>query len=134
MLSPTFTGGAVVAATRPDGRVLLVTHAYAQGWGLPGGLLDRGETPAVTVRREVREEVGLDVDVAPHGVAVLTPNRRHFNFVFRAAICDDVADEVSSRTPEITGVGWFALDDLPDLLDFTDLLLAAVGLEPSENP
>lgn len=128
-LSPTFTGGAVVAATRPDGRVLLVTHAYNTGWGLPGGLLERGETPAATVQREVFEEVGLPIDVGPHGVAVLTPGRRHFNFVFTASITDAAADGVVPCTPEITAADWFALDALPELLEFTDLLLAAVGLE-----
>lgn len=130
-LSPTFTGGAVVAVTRPDGRLLLVTHAYNTGWGLPGGLLDRGETPAMTVRREVREEVGLDVEVQRHATAVLTPGRRHFNYVFTANVDDLAADAAVSKTSEITGVGWFALDSLPaQLLEFTDLLLRAVGLLP----
>lgn len=129
-LSPTFTGGAVVAATRPDGRVLLVTHAYNTGWGLPGGLLDRGETPAITVRREVREEVGLDVDVQRHATAVLTPGRRHFNYVFTATVDDAAADAVAPATSEITDADWFALDDLPHLMEYTDLLLGAVGLLP----
>lgn len=128
MLSPTFTGGAVVAATRSDGRVLLVSHAYTTGWSLPGGLLDKGETPAMTVRRELHEELGLRIDVEHHATAVLTPGRRHFNYVFTAAIADAAAAAVTPRTPEITGVGWFALDDLPHLMEFTDLLLGAVGL------
>ena len=129
-LSPTFTGGAVVAVTRPDGRVLLVTHVYNTGWGLPGGLLDRGETPAATVRREIREEVGLEIEVPRHATAVLTPSRRHFNYVFTASVDDVTADAVATSTSEIADLGWFALDDLPALLEYTDLLLGAVGLLP----
>jgi ADP-ribose pyrophosphatase YjhB (NUDIX family) len=46
--------------------VLLVKRAFPprQGeWSLPGGQLELGESLAEGVRREVREETGLDVDV-----------------------------------------------------------------------
>src|SRR5579875_582313 len=43
-------------------RVLLVWHTYGHpGWGLPGGMLRRGEDPTDTTRRELREELGLHV-------------------------------------------------------------------------
>jgi 8-oxo-dGTP diphosphatase len=48
--------------------VLLVKRALPprQGeWSLPGGLLELGESLADGVRREIREETGLDVDVGP---------------------------------------------------------------------
>jgi 8-oxo-dGTP pyrophosphatase MutT (NUDIX family) len=44
-----------------DGRVLLVHRSDTDNWGLISGWVDPGETPATTVVREVREEVGLDV-------------------------------------------------------------------------
>lgn len=55
-------GGIVVEA----GRVLLVKRSHeplAGRWSLPGGLVEIGETLAEAVRREVREETGLDVRV-----------------------------------------------------------------------
>jgi 8-oxo-dGTP diphosphatase len=49
-----------------DGRVLLVERARppsAGMWTVPGGRLERGETLAQAVSREVREETGLVVEV-----------------------------------------------------------------------
>ena len=44
------------------GRVLLVRHAgHADGWGVFGGAVEIGETPAQTAIREAREEIGAEV-------------------------------------------------------------------------
>jgi 8-oxo-dGTP diphosphatase len=60
------------------GEVLLVQRARPprQGqWGLPGGLIDLGETLLDGVRREVREECGIEVEVGDL-VAVFEPIHR----------------------------------------------------------
>ncbi len=60
-----------------EGRLLMLRQSHRWGWTLPGGLLDRGEGPDVTARREVAEETGLDVEPAlPFGVVVDTDARR----------------------------------------------------------
>ena len=49
-----------------DGRILVVQRgrgAYAGAWAIPGGRQRRGETMQEAVRREVREETGLIVEV-----------------------------------------------------------------------
>src|SRR4030095_9454995 len=56
------TAGAVVTDSR--GRVLLLKHRFrpGSGWGLPGGFIERGEQPVDGLRRELREEIGLEIE------------------------------------------------------------------------
>src|SRR6266536_6256010 len=43
-----------------DGRVLLVDPTYKPTWDLPGGAVEKEESPHAAWRREVTEELGLD--------------------------------------------------------------------------
>ena len=46
----------------PDGRVLLVRKRGTTRYMQPGGKIEAGETAAQCVVREVREELGVDLD------------------------------------------------------------------------
>jgi 8-oxo-dGTP diphosphatase len=59
-----------------EGRILLVDPRYKPDWDIPGGMAESNEPPHEAVRRELREELGLDITVAgmlvvdwvsPHG-------------------------------------------------------------------
>jgi 8-oxo-dGTP diphosphatase len=68
----------VAAVVMRDDHVLLVQRGRepAKGlWGLPGGMLELGETLAEAVRREVLEECGIEVEVGPL-VGVFEPMQR----------------------------------------------------------
>jgi 8-oxo-dGTP diphosphatase len=43
------------------GRVLLVKPTYKDGWEIPGGYVEAGESPRAAAAREVKEELGLAV-------------------------------------------------------------------------
>jgi 8-oxo-dGTP diphosphatase len=62
---PTMFGAAAALFTDPAGRVLLVKPNYRARWSLPGGILEHGEPPHVGCRREVAEELGLDIAPGP---------------------------------------------------------------------
>jgi 8-oxo-dGTP pyrophosphatase MutT (NUDIX family) len=55
-------GTGLTAAARvrdSDGRIALVQNRWSDGWILPGGAVESGETPTEAARREVLEETGL---------------------------------------------------------------------------
>jgi 8-oxo-dGTP pyrophosphatase MutT (NUDIX family) len=55
--------GAVVVILDETGKVLLQQRKHPKGsWGIPGGLMELGESTEDVARREVYEETGLTVD------------------------------------------------------------------------
>jgi len=64
------TLGANCALIDSSGQVLLVRHSYVPGWSFPGGGVERGETVMRALKRELAEEVGVELEAAPrlHGV------------------------------------------------------------------
>lgn len=55
--------GVSVLACDAQGRLLLVRHSYGSGaWSLPGGGRQRREDPEATARREMREELVVELD------------------------------------------------------------------------
>ncbi|MFF2506317.1 NUDIX domain-containing protein [Streptomyces sp. NPDC058067] len=71
--------GAAAIITDQIGRVLLVHPTYHEDdrWLLPGGVVEPGEHPDVTCRREITEELGLELPLsAALAVHSLTPHHR----------------------------------------------------------
>lgn len=115
-ISPSFTVGAMCFIERGDDHLLLVRHVYRARWGVPGGLLRRGEEAADGARREVFEEVGLAVDLVGEPTVVVDPEPQRVDVIYRASLAPGIdAIEAAPQSPEIAEVRWFARNDLPEL-------------------
>ena len=115
-VAPTFSVGAMCIIERADGRVLFIRHLYRKRWGVPGGLLQRDETPSDAARREVREEVGLDVDLVGEPAVNVDAEPRRIDIVYRARPVNEAdADRVRPSSVEVLEARWFLPTELPEL-------------------
>ena len=115
-ISPSFTVGAMCIIERSDGAILLVRHSYRRRWGVPGGLLQRGEDVEAGARREVHEEVGLMIEILGEPAVVVDPDPQRIDVVFRCRPAPGSdTDAIAPRSPEIVEARWFGPDELPEL-------------------
>lgn len=105
-----------------DGEVVLVYRKnYPEGWALPGGFLEEGETLAETCVREVKEEAGLKVEVVDQVGATpefgiydspdRDPRGRTVTAVF---VCKAVGGELKAET-DAKEVDLFELEEALEL-------------------
>ena len=107
------------------GRILLCQHTYRKfhPWGLPGGGLEYRERPEDGVRREVREETGLKVQVEKLLYAESAPNNHHISLIY---LCN-IVDGVFQPNYEISQTGFFRVDALPKLLPTEQALIERIA-------
>jgi 8-oxo-dGTP pyrophosphatase MutT (NUDIX family) len=133
LFAPSFTVGATCAIEREDGALLLVRVVYRNGWGLPGGLVNRREEIDSCARREVREETGLAIDLVGEPAVVVDARPQRIDIVYRARPADGVdVDSVEPHSPEVSDVRWFPAGALPELQP--EAVSALVALARSDVP
>lgn len=122
-VAPLHSVGALALVVGEDGSRLLVRQTYKDGWGMPGGILKRGEHPAEAVVRETREELGIMLEVIGEPAVVVDPGPRRVDIVYRARI---VRGDPRPVSDEIAEARWFPPDDLPVLQPEAVSALAAM--------
>jgi 8-oxo-dGTP diphosphatase len=107
------TAGAVVSDER--GRVLLLRHVLRKGsgWGIPGGFLMSGEQPEEAIRRELREETGLELESVELAFVRTLRHVRQVEIIFRGSMKADAVSGLEKGF-EIDRAEWFARDALPE--------------------
>lgn len=108
----TFTVSAAAAVVNDERKVLVLKHLLRPdgGWGLPGGFIDAREQPSDAIRRELKEETGIELDEL-RLLRVRTIGR-HIEMLFAARS----NDEARIMSQEIAEFGWYTFEELPDRL------------------
>jgi len=84
--SPVFRIGVFALIFDNQGRILLGHRRDTDWWNLPGGGMELGETVDEAVRREVREETGLEVEVERLVGVYSKPQKQEVVLTFRCHI------------------------------------------------
>jgi 8-oxo-dGTP pyrophosphatase MutT (NUDIX family) len=105
----------------PDGRVLLIEHRKSGSALPPGGHINPGEDPVQALRREVREEVGIDVEVLAE---------RRFSHPGVGVVAAPFIHDVTVQPAEVGGFCWVPLVGvaaMPTPPEIPALVLAAAS-------
>ena len=132
--APTYTVGAVMLVYSPDrSRILLLKQPPGYGWGLPAGLLDRGERPETAAVRELREETGIRLtldDISPATPSAVVHTRgRWVDTVFTVEL-DPEETSLTVDGAEVWDARWWPIAELPPITVAASRLLAHYGLGP----
>ena len=125
MIRPRYRVAVAAMIFDDQGRILLCEHTYRKyhPWGVPGGGLEYGERPEDGVRREVREETGLEVQVEKLLFAESSSNHHHISLIY---LCKIVGG-IFQPNYEISQTRFFSVDALPKLLSTEQALIERVA-------
>lgn len=103
--------------TQPEGIILIKRKNPPSGWAIPGGFVDYGETLEDAVRREMKEETGLELTLVRQFHTYSDPARdpRHHTvstvFIATATGRPQAGDDAEE-------IGIFTKDSLPENIAF----------------
>ena len=109
------TLGARAMVIDGSGRVFLIKHSYVDGWHLPGGGGETGETLLDALARELAEEGNIQI-VAPPRLHAVYFNKRvsRRDHVALFVVREFRQDGAPQPNREIVEHGFFSIDALPE--------------------
>jgi 8-oxo-dGTP diphosphatase len=103
-----------------DGSVLLIRRLLPPlkgEWSIPGGALEVGEALIEGVRRELKEETGIDVRVTEHletfeRIVLDGAGRVQYHYVILDYLCEAAGGELHAGG-DVTDAAWVKREELP---------------------
>jgi 8-oxo-dGTP diphosphatase len=106
-----------------DELLLVRNWGGKQQWGLPGGGVERNESPEAAAKRELYEEVGVDVAIGSL-TYIATIHYQYEAVIYATRIRKDAVPAKPHNPWEITDLQWFSIKNLPaDLSPLVSLAL-----------
>ncbi|MBF6611785.1 MAG: NUDIX hydrolase [Chloroflexi bacterium] len=129
-LTPKFNVGVMGLVRDEQGNVLLLRHTYRGGrpWGLPGGGLKPGEMLEECLRREIREEVGIEVEIDALLSLSSHRNRRVVDMIFACHPAGGETLDNFKSNAEIDEARFFTPDGLPQAITSGQVKLVRMAL------
>ena len=123
--------GSLVIIENKDGKILMQKRTYPKGkWGLPGGLMELGESTVETAVREVREETNLTVEYLKLlGVysgkdhLCKAENGDEWYVVVTAYTTKDFSGTLMINDGESEALEWFCPEEIPKNIPSTHRLV-----------
>lgn len=107
------TRGTKIILTHKD-EILFVKHTYGRKYSFPGGGIGKVEDPEIGIKREVKEELGLDIENVKYLESFVDTGeyKRDEIFVFTAELPNR---SINVNSLEIDKVEWHSFENLPSM-------------------
>ncbi|MFZ5366243.1 MAG: NUDIX domain-containing protein [Patescibacteria group bacterium] len=104
-----------VLVLNEKGEILLTQRYDLKTWGFPGGMIEKGEEPEKTAKREVKEETGIKIKIMRLTAIYLNdhPLWKNIIFFFKAK---KESGNLKRQEGETLKVSWVKKQDLPKFL------------------
>ena len=99
--------------TNEKNEILLVNSPW-RGWEYPGGLIEPGESVEAALKREVREEAGVEIEITGFVGICKNVERNIVNIDFTARY---TGGELTT-SEESTELGWFSVEKAFEIITF----------------
>jgi len=108
--------GSVSAVIIKEGRILVlkrIEEPFNDMWDLPGGYIDAGETPEQAIKREIKEELGVDANIDFIGCFPGTASWKDKEFpIISHAYIAELTGELKLNTSENSSFNWIPISDI----------------------